>query len=89
MKHSTLFSVAAIVFLLFSCAPKGFVSKKKLKEKNKKGYITKVEMVKAVSKELDKEAVRVIKAMDRWYPAFLNKKPIPVRYTQPLKFMLK
>ena len=38
---------------------------------------------------LDKEALRVIKAMPKWQPGRLRGKPVRVKYTVPVNFRLK
>lgn len=53
------------------------------------GSITDIEVKKSVSPELDKEAVRVIKAMPRWIPGKKDGVPTRVRYSMPITFNLK
>ena len=53
------------------------------------GSITEVEIVKSVDPSLDKEAVRVLRAMPRWNPGRLNGKPVRVKYSVPVTFRLQ
>ncbi|MBA3899146.1 MAG: energy transducer TonB [Bacteroidetes bacterium] len=54
---------------------------------NKDGKVTNVIVIKIVSKLLDEEAMRVVKAMPRWTPAY-NEKGLPenTEFTMPIKF---
>ncbi|MFK8046321.1 MAG: energy transducer TonB [Crocinitomicaceae bacterium] len=52
------------------------------------GSITDVKTVKSVSKSLDAEAERVIKAMPKWKPGEQDGVPVNVRYTVPFKCVL-
>ena len=45
--------------------------------------------MKSVDPSLDKEAIRVIKAMQQWIPGKVNGKPVRVEYTVPLTFSLQ
>jgi protein TonB len=38
---------------------------------------------------LDKEAIRVIKAMPKWKPGLQRGKPVRVKYTVPVNFRLQ
>ncbi len=55
---------------------------------DKEGKITEAEVERSVHKSLDKEALRVVKAMPKWEPGTLNGKPVRVRYRLPIKFNL-
>ncbi len=55
----------------------------------KDGSITDVRVVKSVDSSLDKEAVRVIKAMPRWIPGKQNGSAVRVKYTVPVTFRLQ
>ncbi len=55
----------------------------------KNGIIKDVKILESVSNELDKEAIRVILALDRFYPGFKDGKPVRVSYRQPFNFKLK
>jgi len=53
---------------------------------DKNGKITDVEAVRGVDRLLDKEAVRVIKAMPAWKPGYKDGVPVRVKYTIPINF---
>ncbi|WP_336325119.1 M56 family metallopeptidase [Porphyromonas pogonae] len=55
---------------------------------NQDGSISDIEVARGVDPVLDAEAVRVIKAMPKWIPGKQNGKPVRVRYTMPVVFML-
>lgn len=50
------------------------------------GQVSEVAIVKGVSPELDKEALRVIKGMPRWKPGKQSGRPISVTQQVPVKF---
>ena len=52
------------------------------------GSITDVKVVRGVDASLDKEAVRVVKAMPKWKPGKQRGKPVRVSYTLPINFQL-
>lgn len=52
------------------------------------GSIRDAKVTKPVDEELDKEALRLIKAMPKWKPGMMNGKPVNVRYTLPITFRL-
>ena len=52
------------------------------------GSVTEVQVIKGVDPSLDKEAVRVVKAMPKWTPGTLNGNKVRVRYTVPVVFRL-
>lgn len=54
----------------------------------KDGSITDVKVVRGVDASLDKEAVRVVKAMPKWKPGKQRGKPVRVSYTLPINFQL-
>lgn len=56
---------------------------------DKTGKIDKVEIVKGVSVNCDKEAVRVVKSMPNWVPGKNNGEPVNVYFTLPIVFRLK
>lgn len=56
---------------------------------NKDGSIVDVEVVRSVDPSLDKEAVRVVKAMPKWKPGQQRGKPVRVKYTLPVVFRLQ
>lgn len=55
----------------------------------KDGAISDVQVVRGVDPSLDKEAVRVVKAMPKWKPGKQRGKPVLVRFTLPISFKLK
>ena len=55
----------------------------------KDGSISNVTVVRHIHPLLDKEAVRVIKAMPKWSPGMLNRKPVRVKFNIPVAFRLK
>lgn len=55
----------------------------------KTGSIGKVKIVRSVDPDLDKEAVRVIKSLPRFYPGKVNGKPVNVWMTLPISFKLQ
>ena len=54
----------------------------------KDGSITDVKVSRRVDASLDKEAVRVVKAMPKWKPGKQRGKPVRVSYTLPIFFQL-
>jgi TonB family protein len=56
---------------------------------NTDGSITDVKVTKSVDPSLDKEAVRVIREMPKWSPAYQQGQPVRVRYTVPVTFKLQ
>ena len=53
------------------------------------GSITDVKVVRGVDPSLDREAMRVIKAMPKWIPGKQNGKAVRVRFTCPITFTLQ
>lgn len=53
------------------------------------GSINDVEVKKGVGYGCDEEAVRVIKAMPKWEPGHLEGKPVNVKFTLPIAFMME
>jgi protein TonB len=53
------------------------------------GSITDVKVVKSVDPSLDKEAIRVLKAMPKWIPGKQNGSAVRVKYTVPVTFRLQ
>ena len=53
------------------------------------GSITDVKVVRSVDPALDKEAVRVIKAMPKWTPGKQNGSAVRVKFTLPVTFRLQ
>ncbi len=57
---------------------------------DKDGSITNVQVAKSGGdRSLDKEAVRVVKAMPKWRPGMQKGKPVRVQYTMPVNFRLQ
>lgn len=54
----------------------------------KDGSITDVEVVRSIDPDLDKEALRVVKAMPKWTPGSHKGETVRVRYTLPINFKL-
>ncbi len=54
----------------------------------KDGTIQQVKVIRGVVPALDKEAIRIVKAMPKWKPAVLNGKPVPQRFVVPVLFRL-
>ncbi len=55
----------------------------------KDGSISNVRVVRSRHPALDKEAIRVIKAMPKWVPGRNNGQPVKVTYTLPVSFKLQ
>ncbi|MFT3884554.1 MAG: energy transducer TonB [Flavobacteriales bacterium] len=55
----------------------------------KDGSIEDVKVRRGVSGGLDKEAVRMVKAMPKWNPGKMNGKPVKCRFTLPVSFILR
>ena len=53
------------------------------------GTITDPVVVRSVDPYLDKEALRVIKAMPKWTPGKQRQKPVRVSFTVPINFQLQ
>ena len=53
---------------------------------NENGQVTDPEVLRRVDKDLDKEAIRIIKSMPRWIPGESKGKKVKVRYTLPFQF---
>jgi periplasmic protein TonB len=54
----------------------------------KDGSINDVKVLRGISADCDKEAVRVVQAMPNWKPGKQNGKPVLVRFNLPIKFKL-
>ena len=54
----------------------------------KDGAINDVKVIRGISADCDKEAVRVVQAMPPWKPGKQNGKPVFVRFNLPIKFKL-
>ena len=58
-------------------------------EVSKTGTIEKVRVIRGRHPALDKEALRVVKAMPKWNPGRNNGQPVKVTYTLPVTFKLQ
>lgn len=56
---------------------------------DKDGSIYDPKALRSVDPSLDKEALRVIRAMPRWIPAKINGQPVAVYFTLPVTFQLQ
>ena len=54
----------------------------------KDGSVSDVTLVKGIGGGCDEEAMRVIKKSPKWTPGIQNGRPVRVRYTMPLSFMI-
>lgn len=54
----------------------------------KDGSLSNITIVRSVDSELDREAIRVIKSMDKWLPGIQDHEKVRVRYYIPIKFEL-
>ena len=52
------------------------------------GSVDQVQVVRGVSKGLDKEAARVVSAMPRWNPGKQGGRAVPVYFNLPINFVL-
>lgn len=53
------------------------------------GSIQEIEIERSVSKELDEEAIRVIRKLKTWHPGFKDNEPVRVQFRQSIKFQLQ
>lgn len=53
---------------------------------NENGQVTDPKVLRHVDKDLDKEAIRIIKSMPRWTPGEHKGKKVKVRLTLPVQF---
>jgi TonB family protein len=54
----------------------------------KTGKISKVRILRGISKECDEEAIRVVNSMPKWIPGRQDGKAVPVMFQIPVKFQL-
>ena len=54
----------------------------------KDGSLSDFTIVEGVSKEIDEEALRVVKNSPNWEPAKINGNPVRVYYVQPVNFTI-
>ncbi|MAO01689.1 MAG: hypothetical protein CMD05_02000 [Flavobacteriales bacterium] len=55
---------------------------------DKQGSVTNVKVVRGVDKNLDEEAVRVVKSLPKYKPGKQRGKPVRVMFTIPINFTL-
>lgn len=55
---------------------------------DKDGSVSNVRVTSSVDKDLDMEAVRVVKSMPKFTPAYVNGEPVRVTFTMPVTFKL-
>ncbi len=55
---------------------------------NKDGSISGAKVLRSVEPDFDAEAIRLVNAMPKWKPGMQDGKPVPVKFTVPVKFML-
>lgn len=53
-----------------------------------KGYVNKIEVLKAIGGGCEQEAIRVINLMPKWNPGLQNGKAVAVKYTLPIAFQI-
>ena len=56
---------------------------------NREGKVVDVKVIKGISADCDKEAIRVITSMTDWNPGRQNDRAVSVRMTLPIKFTLQ
>ncbi|MFB9844641.1 energy transducer TonB [Mucilaginibacter ginsenosidivorans] len=54
----------------------------------KDGNVDSVKVIRGVSKDIDMEAIRVLKSSPKWNPGTHHRNPIPYRYSIPINFEL-
>jgi TonB family protein len=54
----------------------------------KDGQVKEAKIIENISSDLDKEALRVILSLKRFYPGFKDGKPVRILYRQPINFKL-
>lgn len=55
----------------------------------KNGDVDKIKMLRSLSDDYDKEAIRIIKSMDKWTPGTIRGQKIKVNYSLPLTYKLE
>ncbi len=55
---------------------------------DKDGSIVNISVIRSVSPELDKEAIRVVRMMPKWNPGKQRGKPVKTKFTLPINFRL-
>jgi len=56
---------------------------------NKDGLVGNAKVVKGINPDLDREAIRLVKSMPRWQPAYYKGKPIACMLLMPVDFTIK
>jgi protein TonB len=56
---------------------------------DKEGKISDIQVVKGISADCDKEAVRVVSSMPNWKPGKQNGRPVKSRFVLPIRFKLE
>jgi protein TonB len=54
----------------------------------KDGHITNSKILRAVAKELDAEALRIVNLSPKWNPGMVNGEPVRSQFTYPINFVL-
>lgn len=55
----------------------------------KDGSVTQVQVIRSVDRDLDNEALRVVKSMPKWKPGRQQDKAVRVKYTVPVNFQMQ
>ena len=56
---------------------------------DKEGNVTEPKVIRSVDKELDAEAIRLVKSMPKWKPGMQKGQAVAVKYTMPVLFKLE
>ena len=56
---------------------------------DKEGNVTNSKVTRSVDKDMDAEAIRLVKAMPKWKPGMQKGKAVAVKYTVPVVFRLE
>ena len=56
---------------------------------DKEGNVTELKVIRSVDKELDAEAIRLVKSMPKWKPGMQKGQAVAVKYTMPVLFKLE
>ena len=56
---------------------------------DKEGNVTEPKVIRSVDKELDAEAIRLVKSMPKWKPGMQKGEVVAVKYTMPVLFKLE
>ncbi len=55
---------------------------------DEKGKVTDIQIIKGIHPLLDNEVIRIFKEMPKWIPGGKQNKPVPVKFTYPIRFTL-